>query len=68
MRTQVLVVDVRTRTPDRLVLVVTDRLLGAVAVPGGLPLPRDQPSTRRLELRRVAGRWLMAGVVPFSRG
>lgn len=68
MRTQVLAAAVRVRGPDRVVLVVTDRLVGAVAVPGGEPLPRDQPTTRRLELRRVGGRWLLAGSVPLSRG
>ncbi|MEV5001855.1 hypothetical protein [Nocardioides sp. LML1-1-1.1] len=67
MRMQVLAVAVRARGPDRVVLVVTDRLVGAVAVPGALPLPRDQPTTRRLELRRVGGRWLLAGAVPLSR-
>lgn len=68
MRTQVLAAAVRAHSPDRFVLVVTDRLVGAVAVPGALPLPRDQPTTRRLELRRVGGRWLLAASVPLSRG
>lgn len=68
MSMQVLAAEVRVRAPDRLVLVVTDRLAGAVAVPGGLPLPRDQPTTRRLDLRRVGGRWLLAASVELSSG
>lgn len=68
MRMQVLGAALRARAPGRLVFVVTDRLVGAVAVPGALPLPRDQPSTRRLDFRRVGERWLLAGVVPVSRG
>lgn len=68
MSMQVLAAEVRVRAPDRLVLVVTDRLAGAVAVPGGLPLPRDQPTTRRLDLRRVGGRWLLAASVELSPG
>lgn len=68
MRMQVLGVELRARGPSRVVLVVTDRLVGAVAVPGRLPLPRDQPTRRRLELRRVAGRWLLAEAVVLSDG
>lgn len=68
MRMQVLGVRLQARGPHRVVVVVTDRLVGAVAVPGGLPLPRDQPTRRRLELRRVAGQWLLAEVVVLSDG
>ena len=40
-------------------LVVTDRLVGATAVGGGqrVALPRDDPTTRRVTLRRVGGAW-----------
>lgn len=70
MRTQVLAVELRTRTARRLVLVVTDRLTGAVAVSDGAgalarrALPRDGPTTRRLVFRRLAGRWLLSSAQP----
>ena len=59
MRTQVLGVDVLRRTARRLVVQVTDVLLGAVARSGerGWRLPRDQPSRRRVVLVREDGRW-----------
>lgn len=65
MSMQVLAVELRQRTDRRLVLVVTDRLVGAIAVgargqTGETALPRDRPTTRRLEFRRVGGRWLLA--------
>jgi hypothetical protein len=65
LHTQVLAVDVRRRTPSRLRLVVTDRLVGATAVGVGtrVPLPRDGPSTRTVVLRRVDGTWLVARVL-----
>ncbi len=66
MSMQVLSVELRLRTDRRLVLVVTDRLVGAVAVgPGGRrsDLPRDGATRRRLELRRIAGDWLLASAV-----
>ncbi|MCL2541310.1 MAG: hypothetical protein FWE71_02485 [Nocardioidaceae bacterium] len=64
MSMQVLGVRLRARTRHRVVLVVTDRLVGAYAVTRGrrVALPRDNASTRRLEFRRVDGRWLMASV------
>ncbi|HVK30149.1 MAG TPA: hypothetical protein VM575_17555 [Nocardioides sp.] len=63
MAMQVLAVELQLRTGRRLVLVVTDRLVGAVAVgPGGrrTDLPRDGASRRRLEFRRLGGDWLLA--------
>lgn len=57
LQTQLLAVHVRRRTPTRLVLDVTDRMTGGVAVPGGWSLPGDLPSRHRIALRRVAGEW-----------
>ena len=64
LRMQVLSVRVRSRTADRIVLVVTDRLAGGVAAGRGVRvrLPRDEPSTRTVVLRRVAGEWRVAAV------
>ncbi|GAW49644.1 MULTISPECIES: hypothetical protein [unclassified Nocardioides] len=65
LETQLLAVRVRDRSGDRLALVVTDRLAGGTAVGVGVrvPLPRDEPSTRRVVLRRVAGEWRVRSVV-----
>jgi hypothetical protein len=61
---QVLSVDLRSRTQHRIVLDVTDRLAGAVAVPIGggrrVPLPRDGLTTRRLDFRLTSAGWLLA--------
>ena len=59
LTTQVLALDVVERTPSRLVLVVTDRVVGGRAVGGSAPvaLPADRASTRRVVLRREGGRW-----------
>lgn len=67
MRMQVLALDVLVGEPDRLRLVVTDRLAdGAVATgPGGaVPLPADRASTRTVELVRDGphGAWQVASV------
>ncbi|GAA4824176.1 hypothetical protein ACFQ0K_17345 [Nocardioides caeni] len=64
MSMQVLSVVLRVSTSRRVVLVVTDRLVGAEAVreTTRTALPQDQPSTRRLDFRRWAGRWLLAVV------
>ncbi len=64
MAMQVLAVELRRRTDRRIVLVVTDRLSGAVGVrPRSgerVALPRDGPSTRRLVFVRPGGAWLLA--------
>lgn len=62
LRSQLLAVDVRRRTAARLVLEVTDRMTGGVAVPGGWSLPGDLPSRHVVTLRRVAGEWRVASV------
>ncbi|GAB4004995.1 hypothetical protein [Nocardioides ultimimeridianus] len=61
MSMQLLGVRLEVRTARRIVLVVTDRLVAAYAVGGGhrYPLPHDNASTRRLEFRRVEGRWVL---------
>lgn len=61
LQTQVLALDVVTRGPERLHLVVTDRVVGGTAVGRGrsVRLPRDRPSTRRVVLVLVDGRWLV---------
>ena len=55
MRMQLVEVDVRRRTPERLVLAVTDRLVGGVAEPGSIALPRDTASRHVVTMRLVAG-------------
>jgi hypothetical protein len=66
LRTQVLSWEVLARRSDRLVLRVTDRLVGGVAVrPRGATrarLPADRPTERQLTLVRRGGRWVMARV------
>ncbi|MCF6379326.1 hypothetical protein L2K70_17070 [Nocardioides KLBMP 9356] len=59
LTTQVLALDVVRRTPSRLVLVVTDRVVGGLAVGGSTPvaLPADRATTRRVVLRRSGGGW-----------
>lgn len=69
MTMQVLAVELRLRSGRRLVLVVTDRLVGAVAVgPDGrrTDLPRDGATRRRLEFRRTGSDWLLASAVEVS--
>lgn len=69
MTMQVLAVELRLRSGRRLVLVVTDRLVGAVAVgPDGrrTALPRDGATRRRLEFRRSGGDWLLASALEVS--
>jgi hypothetical protein len=64
LRMQLLAVDARSRTAGRLVLGVTDRLAGGVAVPGRVALPRDQPSRHVVTLRLVSGEWRVSSVRP----
>ena len=61
LTTQVLALDVLERAPSRLVLVVTDRVVGGRAVGASSPvaLPADRASTRRVVLAREDGRWLV---------
>jgi hypothetical protein len=62
MGMQLLDLDVRRASAERLDLVVTDRLTGAVAVGHGvrLPLPQDRVSTRRVVLVLRGGTWRVA--------
>ena len=62
LRTQLLRVETRARTPYRLVLGVTDRLADGVVVPGRVALPRDRPTRHLVTLRRVAGEWRVSSV------
>ncbi len=64
LRMQLLAVRVRQRSSDHLVLRVTDRLAGGVAVGPGprIPLPRDAATVRTISLRRIAGEWRVAAV------
>lgn len=62
LATQVLGLRVLERSSRRLVLVVTDRVVGGAAVGGPAPvaLPADRASTRRVVLTRDRGRWVVA--------
>ena len=64
LQTQLLTVHVRRRVPRRLVLEVTDRVTGAVAVGRGarVRLPDGAPRAREVTLVRRAGRWVVAAV------
>ncbi|WP_341229482.1 hypothetical protein [Nocardioides salarius] len=64
MGVEVLALEVLREGPRRLVLRVTDRLAGTVAVGSGVRrvLPRDRPTTRALVLRRGDEGWRMASV------
>ena len=66
MHCQLLSVVVRRSSSTQLDLLVTDRLVGGVAVGRGVrrPLPRDRSSTWRLLLVRGAGEWLVAQASP----
>jgi hypothetical protein len=67
LRMQLLRVDVRAHTPTRLVLDVTDRVAGGVAVPGPVALPRDAATRHVVTLRRVAGEWRVSAVLSRAR-
>lgn len=62
LTTQVLALDVVERSPTRLVLVVTDRVVGGEARGGASPvaLPTDRASRRRVVLVRRHDQWLVA--------
>lgn len=64
LETQLITVEEVRRSADRLVLEVTDRIAGATVVgeEGKTGLPTDRASRRRVELRLVAGRWLVGEV------
>jgi hypothetical protein len=66
LQVQVLDASLRSWTPGRITLEVTDRVIGAHAVSDRfrVRLPEDRPSTRVISLRRVAGAWLVAEVRP----
>lgn len=69
MRMQVAAVEVRSETEARIVAVVTDRLVGAVAVGHGrrVALPEDRWSRRRIRLLRTGESWVVAEVVDQRR-
>jgi hypothetical protein len=64
LRTQLLSVRPLAHTEWSWTLVVTDRLVGGLAVGAGVrrPLPRDQATTRTVRLVRVHGGWRVAAV------
>lgn len=64
LRHQLLAVDVLDAGPRWWRLRVTDRQVGGVARGAGVavPLPRDQPSTWRIGLRRSGGVWRVVEV------
>ena len=66
IRMQVAAAQVRQAGDDRMVLLVTDRLVGAQArgVAGSLPLPVDRWSRRRVVLVHEGERWLVSRVTP----
>ena len=69
MRMQVAAAEVRHADDDRMVLRVTDRLVGAEARGGGdtLSLPVDGWSRRRIVLVRTGEQWLVAAVTGQDR-
>jgi hypothetical protein len=69
MTRQVLRVRVASATPRRLALVVTDRLVDARVVGGGVrsDVPDGPPATRRVLLARVGGGWRVDEVVEVGQ-
>lgn len=61
LRTQVISLGVVTERPDRLVLRVTDRIVGGVASGSGreITLPRDGATTWRMRFARADDGWLL---------
>jgi hypothetical protein len=64
LHTQLLSVRELSRSATTWTLLVTDRLLGGVAIGEGVTraLPRDEPTTRMVRLRLLDGRWRVAAV------
>lgn len=64
LTTQLLEVEQVRRSPDTLVVHVTDRVQGGTVVGEGVrqPLPRDLPTTRVVEFRLVERGWVVARV------
>jgi hypothetical protein len=70
MQTQLLEVREVRRTASSWSLVVTDRTVGGFAVGTRVrrSLPRDAPTTRTVDLRRVSGRWVVSAVELLDPG
>ena len=70
LQAQLLEVREVRRTASIWTLIVTDRLVGGFAVGTRVqrPLPRDAPTTRTVELRRLGGSWLVSAVEPLDPG
>ena len=64
LQTQVLALNELSRTPDRWILTVTDRVVGGVADADGsqTALPGDAATSRTVILRHVGDEWLVASV------
>ena len=69
LTTQVLSLEVRSQSADRLVVEVTDRIASATARGPGVrqALPQDRPSARVITLVQDGG-WLVQSVVPINEG
>lgn len=70
MQMQVASAEVRRADDDRIVVLVTDRLTGGLAVDGSgetLALPRDDWSRRRVVLVRTGERWRVSAVTGQAR-